>query len=145
MMTKAYVIGKDTAESNKYLVNIPILNPSEVNLTVESTITASATVSCLPGVTEPVHTGDCVFVTFEDNDLKKPIIVGHLFADINSTPVSISVENLIVNHSADLPESSTIGDLDQTSFSLLKGLETDFGSILSSYLEVSDGVLKIKT
>jgi hypothetical protein len=71
MVTKAKVLR--TVSDNTYEVHIPIYdNGSDI-------YKATATVSYTRGIKNPIVLGDIVFVTFENNKINKPVIVGKLF------------------------------------------------------------------
>jgi len=71
MITKAKVLR--TVSDNTYEVHIPIYdNGSDI-------YKATATVSYTRGIKNPIVLGDIVFVTFENNKINKPVIVGKLF------------------------------------------------------------------
>jgi hypothetical protein len=71
MVTKAKVLR--TVSDNTYEVHIPIYdNGSDI-------YKATATVSYTRGIKNPIVLGDIVFVTFENNKINRPVIVGKLF------------------------------------------------------------------
>jgi hypothetical protein len=71
MITKAKVLR--TVSDNTYEVHIPIYdNGSDI-------YKATATVSYTRGIKNPIVLGDIVFVTFENNKINRPVIVGKLF------------------------------------------------------------------
>ena len=120
MITKAIVQGKVPGTS-KYKVRIPIFDgvaAGEAN--TPDDLLPEATVCCLPNFTNVVNTGDIVFVAFEENDLGKPVILGHLYQDApkTNTCADIQVRSLIVEDkvnskvsSARLPENTNLGNI----------------------------------
>ena len=140
MITKGIIVSKTSQSSNKYLVNIPIINQissSLKNLNAEDLL--EATLSSFVGVTNQLQPGDIVFIGFEDHDLHKPVILGKLytndpvknelsekiaqFADLVLRTLKVSDERGAAK--AILPEDTTIGKVSADSLQALEGLNTD--------------------
>lgn len=112
MITRAIVEGFDINEdgTKKAIVRIPIFNGIESSPNGTSSAELSRAIEiATPGISETLNTGDAVFVGFEDNDMSKPVILGHLIGDnqfVNFVGSSLKIET-----SAMLPTSTTIGNI----------------------------------
>ncbi len=83
----------------------------------------SATICSLPNCSNNVSQGDVVFVGFENNDIGKPIILGHLFKEVSdSTLINIKVNSLTANY-ADLPENTSIGNVTGSNLKCLQNMD----------------------
>jgi hypothetical protein len=114
MITKGYVIGKSPNTPNKYLVRIPIFESAGIGQTQDNlgNSTLECTLSHNPGTYEGLRTGDCVFVSFEDNRYSKPIIMGKLFVSVEEQSSGYQYNtDLKVTHKATLPVDTTIGSV----------------------------------
>ena len=84
--------------------------------------------------------GDIVFVGFEDNDLSKPIILGHLFKENNDnrdytgTLLELMLNSIAVQFNASLPENTYIGEVQPSELQMLRGqtsnIKDQFDSII---------------
>ena len=99
MITKAKVLR--TISDNTYEVHIPIYdNGSDI-------YKATATISYTRGIKNPVVIGDIVFVTFENNKINKPVIVGKLFIG-DDNKGDLLGDSLEIKTSARLPNNTII-------------------------------------
>lgn len=125
MLTKAIVVGFG-ATSNKYKIRIPILDGFEdSNDSTPNNQLSEATLCNLPGIENPLSIGDIVYVDFEDNNLARPVILGHLYlgdrgkldtkttTSIGLTLGSLNVEDRknINSSNANLPINTSIGEI----------------------------------
>ena len=70
---------------NQAKVRIPIFDQVyEASLGVEFNSLSDATICIPPKFKMNLKKGDLVFITFEDNDRYKPIIVGYIYNEENS-------------------------------------------------------------
>ena len=77
--------------------------------------------------------GDIVFVTFENYDINKPIIIGCLFKETgNTSSTSIETESLIVNGLCELSKDTTIGDVTYNELKYLEGLQQNLQQSLNN-------------
>ena len=109
-----YYLGKNntTQFNNKFIVELPIFNSSGIN--PDNPLNASiveATLCYQPGSLDGYRVGDVVFVSFEDNDYSKPVILGKLYLG-DEQPVGLTKsEHLEISNSAILPENTQLGDI----------------------------------
>ena len=83
MLTKAYV--EEIVSDYQVRVRIPIFDKlaSSPGGTPKEQLSISP-ICAVPGGKYNYSVGDIVFVTFEDNDLGRPVILGQLYADIDN-------------------------------------------------------------
>ena len=108
MITKAEVQRKQG--NNKYLVRIPLFEwAGEKQEFIEP-----ATVCYSPGAVPAYKTGDIVFVSFENNNIGKPVIIGKLYIgdeDSKKDSVAIQGATLAIKTKAELPSDLKIGNI----------------------------------
>lgn len=112
-VTKAIIKQLPSKQSNKYLINIPIFDSA--GAPKDSKLSASqmeATLCYQPGNINSYRENDIVYITFEDNDLGRPVIIGKLFLnkEENSTNYSLN-QDLEVTNKANLPINTHIGEV----------------------------------
>lgn len=139
MITKAIV--EEIISPYSIRVRIPILNAIQgaQNSTPTSELSA-ATICTIPNARNNVQIGDIVFVGFEDNDLSKPIILGHLFKENNDnrdytgTLLELMLNSIAVQFDASLPENTYIGEVQPSELQMLRGqtsnIKDQFDSII---------------
>ena len=107
LVTKGIIKSIDYA-SNTYNVNIPLFEG--VNNDFPVTLPAIAAVP--PGVFNGYNVNDVVIITFEDNSIAKPVIVGKLYLGASQEKTemrgAISCASLRVGSSCELPLSTKI-------------------------------------
>ena len=100
----------------------------------------SATICSLPNIDNPVSVGDIVFVSFEDNDNSKPVILGHLYRKEKTENNSdINVRLLTVNSTTKLTKDTFIGEVKPLEIQMLQGLR---GNIQSQFNDIKDDLDK---
>lgn len=83
-----------------------------------------ATVCTLPNLTHPVDVGDVVYVSFEDGDKSKPVILGHLYKENKTkTKVNLDVGNITTNSTTQLGYQTSIGNIRPTEIARLAGVK----------------------
>lgn len=108
---------------NQAKVRIPIFDQVyEASLGVEFNSLSDATICVPPKFKMNLKKGDLVFITFEDNDRYKPIIVGYIYNEENSA-CSSEMLDLIVNNSVNLSENTSIGEVTGENIKNLSGIE----------------------
>lgn len=92
MITKAIVDSK-VPNTNRWRVRIPILDGIAGGMTsTPSILLPEATLCTLPNAKNVVNPGDIVFVAFEENDMGKPVILGHLYQEESKTNTCIDLQ-----------------------------------------------------
>ena len=135
MITKGYVIKKSTDSSNKYSVRIPILESAGIGLNSNGLNSSvyDCTLSHNPGTYEALRPGDCVFISFEDNNYAKPIILGKLFVNVEEESSGYQYNtDLKVTHKATLPVDTTIGSV-------------PFDNILNYFNSINESIDRLST
>ncbi|MBO7694163.1 MAG: hypothetical protein J6T10_16210, partial [Methanobrevibacter sp.] len=108
---------------NQAKVRIPIFDKVfSASLGIDYSELPDATICVPPKFYINVKNGDTVYVLFEDNNRKKPIIIGFIKNDKNSHCESESI-SVAVENSAVLPEDVVIGDVNQNNIKNLYGLD----------------------
>ena len=128
MLTKAIIVDTPKVGDNVFKVRVPIFETAN-NISYSSDNSSSiidALLCYIPGVTEYLHKGDCVFIAFEENELSEAVILGKLF--LNNEKDNLGhhkCQSLNVSNKVILPEDTKIGDI--------------------SYKDISNGLKKLKT
>ena len=122
MITKAIV--EDA--SDRYLIKVRIPFYDRASIAPRRVLDEDlpqATICSLPNSGLNVRKGDIVFVSFEDDDIGRPVIVGCLYTDkVSDTGANIFAETLSVVTDAKLPKSTSIGDVSSEELQRLKGV-----------------------
>lgn len=138
MIQKAIIVGRSETEAHKYRVRIPILHG--LSNTPDSTpdeYLPHATVCGNPAVTADFHSGDVVYVAFENDEFDFPVIMGQLIVNTKSANVlksdtqnnwdlrgtSLNISNNNAKCSAVLPVDTTIGEVNSDEISTLVGVK----------------------
>lgn len=103
--------------SNKYSVVIPYFQKAGVDYSEGSISTQVREATCCntPGIDNGLHVDDVVFISFEDNKLDKPVIIGKLFIETSEkSPADISGNSLYISNGAELNGPITINGIDFT-------------------------------
>lgn len=88
-----------------------------------------AKICTLSHVNPSLNIGDIVFVAFEDNDMGKPVVIGHLYREnMQNTYTDIQSNSLIVNLMCQLPEYTSIGEVTSKQIAYLKNVNYDLQS-----------------
>ena len=83
-----------------------------------------AQICTLPSTVPNLQCGDVVIVAFENNDLSRPIIIGHLFTDNpSSSAFSSTFESLTVRNSTRLSTDTAIGNVTAVELQRLQGVK----------------------
>jgi hypothetical protein len=83
-----------------------------------------ATVCTLPNLTHPVDVGDVVYVSFEDGDKSKPVILGHLHKENKTkTKVNLDVGNITTSSTTQLGYQTSIGNIRPAEIARLTGVK----------------------
>ena len=121
MITRA-IVEEKIVGTNKYKIRIPIFDGTgKSKVSTSNDLLSEATVCVPPNVSNYVNPGDVVFVGFEENDLGKPVILGHLYQESCKTNTCMDIQARSVNISdkvnnkaskAVLPGDTTIAGID---------------------------------
>jgi hypothetical protein len=107
MVTKAVVKSINRA-GNRCIVRMPLFESASS----PGQVLAEALISITPGLFNNIFVNDIVFVTFEENAIEMPIIIGKLFkgtASENNTPGGAGIlDTLKVYSTAAVPASTTL-------------------------------------
>lgn len=105
MVIKAFIKELPEPGDNHYLVRIPFL---EDNTNQESVFTSI--MMHQPGGYGGYQVGDCVLVSFENHEMKVPIILGKLdVGEVNDELNTLVVDSLTVSSSVNLPKDTSFG------------------------------------
>lgn len=105
MITKA-IIESISSTGNRCIVRMPLFETASSS----SHVKAEALVNITPGMFNNLVVGDIVFVSFEENALEKPVILGKLYkgiSDENNVRGGMGIlDSLKVNSAATIPSST---------------------------------------
>ena len=129
MITKGYI--EDIIEKNKVLVRCPIYDKikTATNNTSPNNMFCVCTIT---GAKLDIHTGDVVFVSFEDSNLYNGVVLGYLSKDNIRSYANISAMSLDVSTSALLPKQTTIGAVSWFDIQNLSGIESNVNEQIQS-------------
>lgn len=87
-----------------------------------------ATVCVTTNLNNSLNVGDIVYVSFEDNDKGKPVILGQLYKEEMNTLADIklnsaNINQLTVNKNASLPQNTSIGSISFKEIAALSGIK----------------------
>ena len=105
MLTKGYIV-EIPLNDNKYKVRVPFYENAVEN---SEEVILTATLSQSPGIVKGYSIGDCVYLSFEDNDISRPVIIGKLLNDTGNIAENIKATNLEVSGKVVLPQNTSIG------------------------------------
>lgn len=111
MITKAIIKRLYTTEDNHFIIYIPLLRKANMD---EADATLSATAICIPGINNVYKVNDVVYISFEDNLINKPVILGKLFTlneDKESITTTITARTQEILELDKLPLNTFIGDI----------------------------------
>lgn len=120
MITKA-IVEECIKDSNLFRVRIPIFDGvSGGSTSTPNHLLPLATLCTLPNANNIVNVGDVVYVGFEDNDIGRPVILGHLYQQESKTTTcpDLQLRSIVVEDkknaaasSAVLPTKTEISDI----------------------------------
>lgn len=132
MITKGIVV--EVINNYQAKVRLPIFNSiaSSKEGTPDSQLNI-ATICSLPNCNNVVQKEDIVFVGFEDNDISKPIILGHLNREnMGETYSSLDLTNFKTVGTTTLSSDTNIGDVKANEIGCLKGLQGNIQTQLNN-------------
>lgn len=125
MITKGII--EEIISPYKAKVRLPIFDGIEGSQTALSMKDLSAATICtLPNLTSVVSVGDIVYVGFEDDDIARPIILGHLSKESGTdTKAILTLDGLNVEGITKLSEQTNIGKVKPTEIARLTGVKAN--------------------
>ena len=101
-----------------------------------------ATVCTLPNLTHPVDVGDVVYVSFEDGDKSKPVILGHLHKENKTkTKVNLDVGNITTNSTTQLGYQTSIGNIRPAEIAALSGIKDNIQNQIDNSVIYSQSII----
>ena len=101
-----------------------------------------ATVCTLPNLTHPVDVGDVVYVSFEDGDKSKPVILGHLHKENKTkTKVNLDVGNITTNSTTQLGYQTSIGNIRPAEIATLSGVKDNIQNQIDNSIIYSQSII----
>ena len=121
MITKGIIEEITTPYSVK--VRLPIFDRLQDSKNATPTSSLNDAIICsLPNSNNHLTLGDIVIVGFEDNDMSKPIILGHLYKEtLSETKIDLDLRKLSTDSTTKLYEQTYIGNITPQEIKQLKG------------------------
>ncbi len=129
-------------------VQIPFLDKGNININPDllgrdvikssslNGVSYPATIVTTPGCKPNYLIDDIVYIDFEENDLSRPVVLGLLYRQNgNVSLLDANINNLQVYSSAELPEDSVIGEVNNIELSYLRYLSSN----VQSQLDILEG------
>ena len=144
MITKAQIV--KIISNKEVVVRIPIYNKMEGVAGATPNSELCHAFICYPsGVIPNYEIEDVVFVSFEDNYLDKPVVLGKLKKsttkkESNSKP-NVNCVDLSADGNTKLSKETTIGEIKYTNIECLKNLS---GNIKETFKGISDDISGLK-
>ena len=141
MITKGIV---EEVLEYKAKVRIPIYDsiPGSKYSSNSSELT-SATICSLPNINYIVSKGDIVWISFEDDDLNKPIILGHLYrAKGNISTPGLTLSTLTTTSTTKLNEDTYIGKIKPDEIGMLTGIQGNIQAQINRLDDTTKFILK---
>lgn len=137
MVTKAIIT--EIVDKYQVRVRIPIYDKADYSATATPDRELSiGPVSTQPGISPNFAVGDVVIVSFEEDIISKPIILGKLYTSANSNAVSDITSNMLtVCASAKLPKATTIGDVSASDIAKLKNISGNIQNQIDGLVTLS--------
>lgn len=147
MITKGIVEQIDRNNPYTAKVRIPVFNKAQgvVGATPTNQL-YTASICCLPNCNPNIKVGDVVYVSFEDNYIDKPIILGHLYNGVSNlnTTVGLKTDSVEATVTARFPADTNIGNTTPNDFVNLQGtrsqLQGQIDEIVSQYNSLDNKV-----
>ena len=129
MITKGYI--EEIVSSNEVKVRLPIYDKmNENSLGVGENYLPVASVCSLPSTNPNLKVGDVFYVSFEDNNRQKPIVMGYLTVN-NDKYCDTTLQDLNVNGLSKFTSDFSIGNVNYNSFYQLKNVKTNIQNYIN--------------
>ena len=120
---------------NQAKVRIPVFDKVyTAALGVDYDSLSTAAICVPPKFKMDIKSGDLVYVLFEENNKQKPVIIGYMFNENNSTS-SANVLDLSAETSVVFSENTSIGDVTNDSIKFLEGIDKNLQEIINERKE----------
>lgn len=98
-----------------------------------------ATVCITTNLNNSLNVGDIVYVSFEDNDKGKPVILGQLYKEEMNTLADIklnsaNINQLTINKNVSLPQNTSIGSISSKEIAALSGVKDNIQNQIDNNL-----------
>ena len=105
-----------------------------------------ATVCITTNLNNSLNVGDIVYVSFEDNDKGKPVILGQLYKEEMNTLADIklnsaNINQLTVNKNASLPQNTSIGSISSKEIAALSGVKDNIQNQIDNSIIYSQSII----
>ena len=105
-----------------------------------------ATVCVTTNLNNSLNVGDIVYVSFEDNDKGKPVILGQLYKEEMNTLADIklnsaNINQLTVNKNASLPQNTSIGSISSKEIAALSGIKDNIQNQIDNSIIYSQSII----
>ena len=140
MITKGIV--EELVTPYKIKVRIPVFDSIDgAKGATPNTQLSVATLCSLPNSKNILAKGDVVFVGFEDNDIGKPVILGHLYRDIDSASfLDLTTRLFTTTSSTRLSKDTTIGEISSLEIAALSGIRHNIQQQIDDLQEKIDNI-----
>lgn len=120
---------------NQAKVRIPVFDKVyTAALGVDYDSLSTAAICVPPKFKMDIKLGDLVYVLFEENNKQKPVIIGYMFNEDNSTS-SANILDLSAETSAVFSENTSIGDVTSDSIKFLEGIDKNLQETINERKE----------
>lgn len=141
MVTKAIV--EEIISEYQVRVRVPFYNSIKgASFATPTEDLSIAAICTLPNTYNTIHLGDIVFVSFEDNDISKPVVLGILYKEDGNIDTNNMLDmevKLFKTHSTTiLSEDTTIGNVTPFEIRQLGGVKDN----IQAQLDALDARLK---
>lgn len=141
MVTRAYVEDVDLTNS-RVKVRIPIFDgvQNSVDSTINDYNLCWASLVWTPGINVDYRVGDVVVVSFEDNNIGRPIVIGYLklIGSNDDSKIYATIKELNVSDSFSSPTDSRIGVTDYSEIYESINTEKRGPGVFSSSVSIDD-------
>ena len=105
-----------------------------------------ATVCVTTNLNNSLNVGDIVYVSFEDNDKGKPVILGQLYKEEMNTLADIklnsaNINQLTFNKNASLPQNTSIGSISSKEIAALSGIKDNIQNQIDNSVIYSQSII----